>query len=134
LAEQIPKLSLTSSDKISESDSTSLGAALLAALKSHEQKLGLSFESVEIRGLFPSALGVPSKLRALEEPHPDFDAPGHGLSNDYWEDVMTPPYFRKETFGSAKQPVTPAVSSLEWSVPSPPDFHHFNEVCHFLSS
>lgn len=127
LAQEIAKVKL-SGDKLAEADASKVGDAILSALKAQEAKLGLTFSTVEVRGAYPVSLGVPNKLRALEEPHPDFEAPGHGLSNDYWEDVMTPHYFLKNTFGSSKTPVTPAAISLEWSVPSPPDFHHFNQV------
>ena len=53
---------------------------------------------------------------------------GHGLSNDYWADELTPPYFEKKKYGSEYEPVTPAAVSLEWSIPSPPDYHHFNMI------
>lgn len=45
-----------------------------------------------------------------------------------WADVLTPPYFQKFKHGSEKTPVTPMTPSMEWNVPSPPDFHHFNMV------
>jgi hypothetical protein len=58
----------------------------------------------------------------------DEDYCGHHLANDYWEPYMTPPFFTKFMYGSQKVPVTPVTTSLEWNIPSPPDFHHFNEV------
>jgi hypothetical protein len=42
--------------------------------------------------------------------------------------VLTPPFFEKKTFGSRKEALTPAAVSLEWSIPSPPDYHHFNMI------
>ncbi|KAJ3330494.1 hypothetical protein HDU91_003565, partial [Kappamyces sp. JEL0680] len=44
----------------------------------------------------------------------------------HWADVLTPPFFQKVTHGSKRVPVTPMTPSMEWNVPSPPDFHHFN--------
>ena len=68
-------------------------------------------------------------MRALNPPLVEPDTPGHNLSNDYWADhVLTPPFFEKRKFGSEKEARTPAAVSLEWSVPSPPDYHHFNMV------
>ena len=49
-----------------------------------------------------------------------------------WADVLTPPYFMKFKHGSEKSPVTPMTPSMEWNVPSPPDFHHFNMVRTFM--
>lgn len=109
-------------------DYPKMSSAILAALKKEEAALGLEFSLVEFRGSFDASHGVPDKIRALELPHPDFEGPGHDLANDYWEVLMTPPFFTKMTYGSKKTPLTPAAVSLEWSVPSPPDFHHFNEV------
>jgi hypothetical protein len=71
---------------------------------------------------------VPDKIRALEQPMRAPDAAGHGLSADYWQDSLTPPFFESQKFGSRYEAVTPAAVSLEWSIPSPPDYHHFNEV------
>ncbi|KAJ3255716.1 hypothetical protein HK103_006083 [Boothiomyces macroporosus] len=99
-----------------------------------EAKAGLSAsareslaEKVLTRGAYDVAESVPARIRAYEAPHPDFEAPGHHLSNDYWSEYLLPPFFTKVTYGSNKQPVTIATPSLEWNIPSPPDFHHFNQ-------
>ncbi len=101
---------------------------VLEHLKSVQSKLGLQFTNVEYRGIFAQADNIPDKIRAMDKPNPDFDAPGHDLANDYWGERLTPAFFEKMTFGSQKVRKTPAAVSLEWSVPSPPDFHHFNMV------
>jgi hypothetical protein len=69
------------------------------------------------------------KVRAYHTPGQEPDSAGHGLSADYWADVLTPPMFEKFRYGSNRQLKTAAAVSLEWSIPSPPDFHHFNMVC-----
>ena len=79
-------------------------------------------------GVFEADSKVRDKLRALDPPAPDYSTPGHDLAPDYWAEHLTPPYFEKKVYGSAKQPHTPAAVSLEWSIPSPPDFHHFHQV------
>jgi hypothetical protein len=89
---------------------------------------GLQFKHISIRGLFSNHENVPSKIRAYEKPHPDFDTPGHDLAADYWVEQLQPSYFFKYTFGSKKQIVTPVADTLEWNIPSPPDFHHFSMV------
>lgn len=77
-------------------------------------------------GTFATSSNVADKIRAFDPPYPDFDAPGHDLHADYWNDFLTPPFFAKFKYGSEKVPVTPVTPSLEWNIPSPPDFHHFN--------
>jgi len=67
-------------------------------------------------------------LRAMDPPERPANAVGHGLSPNYWEDALTPPFFDKRKFGSLRTRKTPIAVTLEWSIPSPPDFHHFNEV------
>ena len=109
-------------------DQKTFSEKLLAALKTKEKEFGLEYTAVELRGVWDVEENVPDKIRAMEIPHPDFDAPGHDLPNDYWADQLTPAFFDKMTYGSAKVPRTPAAVSLEWSIPSPPDFHHFNEI------
>lgn len=116
----------TPGGQLSESTKSDLAAQLLQKVKSHESELGLVFEQIEIRGAFDVAQNVPVKIRAYETPYPDLEGPGHDLAADYWADVLTPPYFQKATFGSGKVPVTPMTPSMEWNIPSPPDFHHFN--------
>jgi hypothetical protein len=64
----------------------------------------------------------------MDPPLVDESVPGHNLSADYWSEVLSPPFFEKVKFGSQKELKTPAAVSLEWSIPSPPDFHHFNMV------
>ena len=79
-------------------------------------------------GAFPSTSQVPDKLRALDPPVVEADFPGHGLGADYWSEVLSPPFFQKCKYGAAKEQIAPAAVSLEWSIPSPPDYHHFNEL------
>ncbi|KAJ3054587.1 Stomatin-like protein 2, mitochondrial [Rhizophlyctis rosea] len=124
---EIGSLTLENND-LSASDKQALSEKILAALKKKADEYGLEPISVEIRGAFPVSEKVPARLRAMDPPPPAEDAFGHGLSADYWADVLTPPFFEKKTFGSAKYVRTPATVSLEWVVPSPPDFHHFNEL------
>ncbi|KAI8930288.1 hypothetical protein BC831DRAFT_440002 [Entophlyctis helioformis] len=120
--------SATIDGELSAADKTRIASNVLAIVKQKEAELGLAVTEVEVRGAFSLDSNVPDKLRALEAPHPDFDAPGHDLAADYWADLLTPPYFEKRVFGSLKEPKTPAAVSLEWSIPSPPDFHHFHQV------
>ncbi|KAL2916221.1 Synaptotagmin-like protein 2 [Polyrhizophydium stewartii] len=119
---------ITVDGQLSAADRASIAKNILATVKPKEQEFGLEVSEIEIRGAFPVEAAVPAKLRALDPPQPDFEAPGHDLANDYWQDLLTPPFFEKRVFGSLKQPRTPAATSLEWSVPSPPDFHHFHQV------
>lgn len=79
-------------------------------------------------GAFPKEMAVDERLRALEAPMRAPGAPGHGLSADYWADSLPPPYFEKKKYGTANEGGTPATTTLEWCIPSPPDFHHFNMV------
>ncbi|KAJ3310284.1 hypothetical protein HDV04_005129 [Boothiomyces sp. JEL0838] len=112
---------------LSASARESLAEKVLTRLRKHESEFGLEFTAVELRGAYDVAESVPARIRAYEAPHPDFEAPGHHLSNDYWSEYLLPPFFNKVTYGSNKQPVTIATPSLEWNIPSPPDFHHFNQ-------
>ena len=70
-------------------------------------------------------------MRAFSPPLPEKDAPGHNLSADYWAEVLPPPFFEKFKFGSRKELKAAAAVSLEWSIPSPPDYHHYNMVIFF---
>jgi hypothetical protein len=80
-------------------------------------------------GIFPESQDVPAKIAAMDPPMRDPLAPGHNLSNDYWADhCLSPPFFEKKKYGTIKEARTPAAVSLEWSIPSPPDYHHFNMV------
>jgi hypothetical protein len=112
-------------EKVTETtDSTKISSAILEKLNSYTE-WGLKFENVEVRGLFDVSQNVPAKIRAYDPPVPDFEGPGHDLAADYWADQLTPPFFQQVMYGSKKTPVTPTTASLEWNVPSPPDFHHF---------
>ncbi|KAJ3315520.1 hypothetical protein HDU76_002178 [Blyttiomyces sp. JEL0837] len=125
LEQYVPSLS---SSSLSASDVSTLSEKITSTLKSKADEYGLDVLSVEIRGVFPTSLNIPDKLRALDPPLLLPTAAGHGLANDYWADVISPPFFQKYKFGSDKEVVTPATVTLEWSIPSPPDYHHFNEV------
>ncbi|KAJ3096789.1 hypothetical protein HDU97_005576 [Phlyctochytrium planicorne] len=128
LEQEVPALSVGQASVLSESNSKILSDKITSSLKAKADEYGLEVVSVEIRGAFSSALNLPDKLRALDPPLLLPEASGHNLANDYWADVITPPFFQKRKFGNEKEVVTPASVSLEWSVPSPPDYHHFNEV------
>lgn len=108
-------------------DKEKLASTILAKLNKNTE-WGLTFESVEVRGAFSVDAQVPAKIRAYDPPHPNFEGPGHDLEADYWVEHLTPPYFQKYTYGSQKTPATPNTVSMEWNIPSPPDFHHFNMV------
>ncbi len=110
---------------------TELSSAIVEQFKTHPE-WGLECANVHVRGFFSQQDNVPSKIRAYEKPHPNFDAPGHDLAADYWADQLQPSYFFKYTFGSKKQIVTPIADTLEWNIPSPPDFHHFSMVFFLL--
>ncbi|TPX36873.1 hypothetical protein SeMB42_g00747 [Synchytrium endobioticum] len=127
LQTELANISL-SNGEISSSDKASIAAKITAALQAKASEFGLEVQSVEIRGAFPATSNVPDKLRALDPPLPAEDASGHQLSADYWADALSPPFFEKRKFGSEKEVRTPAAVSLEWCIPSPPDFHHFNMV------
>jgi len=120
------KVLTLSSTALSAADKEKLGEEILEGFKKDAGALGLSAEKVEIRGVFPQSQQVPQKLRAYEYPAVDLDGPGHDLEADYWTEVLSPPYFQKMKYGSSYVPVTPITPSMEWNIPSPPDFHHFN--------
>jgi hypothetical protein len=116
-------------DQVKETtDSAKIASKILEKLNANTE-WGLKFESVEVRGLFDASENVPAKIRAFDPPLPDFEGPGHDLAADYWVEHLTPAYFKKFNYGSKKTPDTPTAVSLEWNVPSPPDFHHFVMVC-----
>lgn len=122
------EIAQSESSELSEADKTRIADNIKKALKKKEDLFGISVSGIEVRGAFPTDLNVPDKIRAMDPPEPSPDAPGHNLAPDYWAELLSPPYFEKKTFGSLKEPKTPASVSLEWSVPSPPDYHHFNQV------
>ena len=124
----IPTIEASETGVLNEADSKRITEKLNTYLKSMEAELGLTIEKVELRGAFPVEMKVPLKTRALDSPEPGPDAVGHNLSNDYWADVLTPPFFEKYKFGGRKEDKTPATVNLIWSIPSPPDFHHFNHI------
>ncbi|KAJ3019863.1 hypothetical protein HKX48_001692 [Thoreauomyces humboldtii] len=128
LNREIANIKVGGAGELSASDKTSIAEKISAALKGKSDEFGLEAVSVEIRGAFPTDSNIPDKLRALDPPLRGEDAAGHGLAADYWADVLSPPYFEKRTFGSNKEIRTPATVSLEWAIPSPPDYHHFNEI------
>ncbi|KAJ3386225.1 hypothetical protein HDU84_001742 [Entophlyctis sp. JEL0112] len=143
LEQNVSSLSV-GSGSISDSDARSLASKIESALKAKESQFGISVEGVEIRecyfemmqstmfgslgGLFPASQNIAEKLRALDPPLLLEHHAGHGLKADYWNDVLTPAFFFKYKYGNRKEVVTPAAVTLEWSIPSPPDYHHFNEL------
>ncbi|KAI9342900.1 hypothetical protein BDR26DRAFT_858956 [Obelidium mucronatum] len=128
LEQNIATISVGNSGTLLDSTASALASKIEAALKAKESEYGISVEGVEIRGAFPSHLNIPDKLRALDPPLLLEHQAGHGLSADYWTDVLTPAFFQKYKYGNRKEVVTPATVSLEWNIPSPPDYHHFNEL------
>ena len=114
--------------EITSADASKLREKIVLQLSDASDELGLKIIDVEFRGAFSATERVPDKLRALAAPDKDPSVPGHGLANDYWAEELTPPFFEKKKYGSDYEPVTPASVSLEWSIPSPPDFHHFNMI------
>ncbi|KAJ1340729.1 hypothetical protein BSLG_004823 [Batrachochytrium salamandrivorans] len=108
---------------------SSMAASILAAVQQKQDQLGVSVSEVEtVSGAFASNVNAREKIRALNPPAPDYTTPGHDLAPDYWAEYLTPPFFEKKVYGSLKEAKTPAAVSLEWSIPSPPDFHHFHQV------
>lgn len=71
-----------STSTLSPASKSDIAASLLAKIKKSEAELGLVFESVQVRGFFPVADNVPTKIRAYETPFPDLEGPGHDLSAD----------------------------------------------------
>ena len=137
---ELPNLTVPASGDISAQDVEGLSAKVSAALKAKEDTFGLKLIGLEFRmlylfhshhyigGAFSRETGVPDKLRALDPPLRADDAPGHNLANDYWSEYLSPPYFEKCKYGTENTGATPAAVSLEWCIPSPPDYHHFNMV------
>lgn len=111
-----------------------LELALKSAFSANSGDFGLELLDVDVRGVYPTEFNLRDKLRAMDPPLPAEDMAGHGLSADYWADVLTPPMFEKYRYGSNKEVKTPATVSLEWVIPSPPDFHHFNMVGFLVNS
>lgn len=111
---------------------TEIISQVMKTLGQKQQDWGLEFKNIELRilcllgGVFDTAENVPAKIRAYDPPMPDFNTPGHDLKADYWSDHLSPPFFFKNTYGSSRRPQDSTVPSMEWSIPSPPDFHHFN--------
>ncbi|KAJ3280825.1 hypothetical protein HK104_000385 [Borealophlyctis nickersoniae] len=109
-------------------DKAALAQKIRSALEAKSEELFVELVEVDVRGLFPKEVDLANKLRALDPPLPAPGTPGHNLAADYWADVLTPPFFEKRMFGSHKEVRTPATVGLEWSIPSPPDYHPFNEL------
>ncbi|KAJ3081386.1 hypothetical protein HK102_002388 [Quaeritorhiza haematococci] len=128
LEAEIPQISANTAGEVNAADQQKLVEKVMDALKARADEFGIEPVGVEIRGAYPTSENVPDKLRALDPPLPAEDVAGHNLSADYWSEVLSPPFFEKYKFGSRKEAKTPAAVSLEWAVPSPPDFHHFNQL------
>ncbi|KAI8848926.1 hypothetical protein BC829DRAFT_417221 [Chytridium lagenaria] len=112
LEQEVPALSVGSSAVLSESSSKILSDKISAALKAKTDDYGLE---VVLSPPLPTSRQAP----CLDPPLLLPEQSGHNLANDYWADVITPPFFQKRKFGNEKEVVTPAVVSLEWSIPSP---------------
>ncbi|KAJ3119260.1 hypothetical protein HK100_000390 [Physocladia obscura] len=128
LEQNVSNISVGSSGTLLDSTASDLALKVETALKAKESDYGITVEGVEIRGAFPTHLNIPDKLRALDPPLLLEHQAGHNLAADYWSTVLSPAFFFKTKYGNRKEVVTPAAVSLEWSIPSPPDFHHFNEL------
>ncbi|KAJ3298956.1 hypothetical protein BCR33DRAFT_711492 [Rhizoclosmatium globosum] len=128
LEQNVSSLQVGNAGTLSDASAASLAEKIESALKAKESEYGISVEGVEIRGAFPSHQNIPDKLRALDPPLLLEHQAGHNLAPDYWASVLTPAFFQKYKYGNRKEVVTPATVSLEWSIPSPPDYHHFNEL------
>lgn len=128
LENTVSTLTLGDAVTLSVSDAKLISDKILTAVSEKAGAFGLEVLSVEMRGTFPVSDRIAEKLRALDPPLMLPTQTGHNLANDYWAEVLSPPFFSKFKFGSEKEVVTPAAVSLEWSIPSPPDYHHFNEV------
>lgn len=126
------KISSASGADLDSATTHKIASLLKAALVAKSDELSLEVLDVEVRGIYPVEFGLRDKIRAMDPAVPDDDAAGHNLSADYWADVLTPPFFEKNRYGSNKEIRTPATVSLEWCIPSPPDYHHFNMVCLLL--
>lgn len=127
LTKEIAKVSSVK-DKLSESDANAVRKAILNALRPQESSYGITVLDVEFRGAFAQTFELPYKLKALEAPVNDPNVPGHAMSADYWADVLTPPFFKKFKFGTLKEYETKTGTSLDWVIPSPPEYHHFNQL------
>ncbi|KAI8818100.1 uncharacterized protein EV422DRAFT_538734 [Fimicolochytrium jonesii] len=134
LEREIANAQVGSDGELSASDKSNIINKITATLNAQSDDFGLEVVRAEVRGAFPTDANIPDKLRALDPPIRDADEVGHGLSADYWSEVLTPPFFEKRTFGSNKEIRTPATVSLEWCIPSPPDYHHFNEPARMVAS
>ncbi|KAJ3170873.1 hypothetical protein HK101_011313 [Irineochytrium annulatum] len=147
MEQELANVSVGESKVLSQDISSTLSQNIMSKLKAKSSEYALDIHNVEIRtyfgrglfvdladwgssigGAFPTSFKLRDKLRALDPPLLLPDTPGHGLSADYWAEVLAPPYFFKYKYGSEKEVVTPAAVSLEWSIPSPPDYHHFNMI------
>ncbi|KAL3898255.1 MAG: hypothetical protein SGCHY_002862 [Lobulomycetales sp.] len=125
MAKIIPEV--YSSDGFQDSAAASkLSSELATAMKEKEAEFGLEVLDIDVRGVYPKEFELKLRIRAMDPPLRPKNSPGHGLSADYWADVLSPPFFEKKRYGSNKLLKTPATVSLEWCIPSPPDFHHFN--------
>lgn len=122
------QLATAASARLTDAETSAFKDAALKAIKREESDMGLQVVDLEFRGVFPENSLVPDKLRAMDPPPLNPEAPGHNLRADYWQDVMTPPFFNKFKFGSMKEAEPANAGTLEWSIPSPPDYHHFNQL------
>ncbi|RKP03244.1 hypothetical protein CXG81DRAFT_1879, partial [Caulochytrium protostelioides] len=82
---------------LSEQTKQTLAQKLQTAVNAREADFGFQVRAVEIRGAFPAESQVAARLRALD-PRPRTEEEiqaTHGLSNDYWADLISPPFFYK---------------------------------------
>lgn len=114
--------------KLSEADSKKLIEKIEDTLVKTENEFGIKVLGLELRGAFPLEYNLSAKLRSVEAPLRKPDQTGLGLKANYWADILEPSYFFKYSFGSEKIHRTPYSEHLDFVVPSPPDYHHFNQV------
>lgn len=129
----VANISVGSSCEISASDKSQISEKIVSALNAKAAEFGMEISGVEVRGVYPVSASIPDKLRALDPPMHLATAAGDNLSADYWADLLSPPFFEMKKFGSAKETKTAVATSLEWSIPSPPDFHHFNQIPNMMA-
>jgi len=114
------------SSPLSDADRASLSAKVKAGVAARAAEVGLTVENVEFRDAWPVSSDMPARLVSLEKPpRPTWDHTHH-LSNDYWSEVMPPLFFTKYRYGNLREPETSTAGSLEWCLPSPPEFHHYH--------
>jgi len=111
LEQQLAKFA-NSTGELEASSKQQIESALKAALAAKSTEYAIEVLDIDVRGIYETSFNVRDKLRAMDPPVPSDDAAGHNLSADYWADVLTPPFFEKNRYGSNKEIKTRATVSL----------------------